>query len=182
MGSAFKQFTAKRPLCQKEPLRVSHVLALEQLVHTADSLYDRVAAGHFLMMVFGRARYADLMALEELEEDYATQDPTEARGYIEARTRITKTGTSREKRTAFLPLTAPTQGLGSGSWARAWVLARVQTGVTCGAGLPGLPAPSPNGGWQQRPATAQEAINWMRALLVQGGIIAAELRRLGTHS
>ena len=44
-GSAFKQFTAKRPLSQKEPLRVSHVLALEQLVHTADSLYDRVAAG-----------------------------------------------------------------------------------------------------------------------------------------
>ena len=181
-GSAFAQFTGKRALTQKPPLLVTHVLALEDLVRNAESVADRVASGYFLMMVYSRARFADLMSCEMLVEDYASSDPNEARGFIEARTRRTKTGTSKEKRTAFLPLTAPTHGLLAGSWARAWVHARDLAGLACGPQLPCLPAPTSSGGWQSRPTTAQEAIAWLRNLLLQNGTPSSELSELGTHS
>ena len=59
------------------------------------------------------------MCWDSLEFDYRVHE-TGIYGFIEARTRVHKTGTSEEKKAMQMPLVAPIQGLLSKPWSLVW--------------------------------------------------------------
>ena len=91
-GLAKRKYLEKRALMQRPALRAAMVLALEHIVlgrgnYTAA---DRVAAGFFLFLIFGRARHSDGQAAAELEFEHKGEGPA-FEGYVEARVERSKT-------------------------------------------------------------------------------------------
>eukprot|EP00435_Cladocopium_sp_Y103_P073066 s366_g42.t1 len=59
-GHVAIHFTRKRRLVQRPPLSVAQVVCLEKCVcDEIRTMYDRIAAGFFLMLTFGRLRFSD---------------------------------------------------------------------------------------------------------------------------
>ena len=84
-GCAREAYLRKRRTLQKDPLSVAMVEHLEKVVMA--ERYpdrDRVAAGCFLLCVFFRARFSDMMNLQDLILDELIVDGT-AQGYIEGK-------------------------------------------------------------------------------------------------
>ena len=120
-GAARGLFLEKRKLVQKPPLTTSMVIALENIVHGEGdfSSADRYAAGCFLFAVFARARFSDMQGSGIMSEDIAgTSDGP--KGYLEASVTRTKTAYTLERKTRYLAMCAPVQGMTAGSWALAW--------------------------------------------------------------
>ena len=176
-GAAHRAYLRKRPLQQRQVLSTHMVLTLEQLITQAPTLIDRVASGMFVFMLMARARFSDAQGVVELVMDMVGDQ-----GYLETRTRHTKTGTTKEKRTRLLPMAAPAMALGSTAWAPLWLQARADAQVP---GLPDgqlLPAPASASTWSQQPLCAGAASKWLRRLLVGAGFSEQEVRLIGTHS
>ena len=159
------------------------VIALENIVHGEGdfSSADRYAAGCFLFAVFARARFSDMQGSGIMSEDIAgTSDGP--KGYLEASVTRTKTAYTLERKTRYLAMCAPVQGLTAVSWALAWrELARDQ-GPTIGVDRPLLPAPVVSGGWQEAPISVEAGGRWLRSLLYRSGQDPSAVRALGTHS
>ena len=64
IGHAARCYKEKRMLIQKPPIKVQHILILENILRGEPKLkaHDKVAAGFFLWMVFARARFSDAQA------------------------------------------------------------------------------------------------------------------------
>ena len=182
-GAARGLFLEKRKLVQKPPLTASMVIALENIVHGEGdfSFADHYAAGCFLFAVFARARFSDMQGSGIMSEDIAgTSDGP--KGYLEASVTRTKTAYTLERKTRYLAMCAPVQGLTADSWALAWrELARNQ-GPTIGVDRPLLPAPVVGGGWQEAPISVEAGGRWLRSLLYRSGQDPSAVRALGTHS
>ena len=58
---------------QAAPFKVSEVLELHELVHSAEDLWDSVFAGATLLAIYLRSRWADLQCCEALELDHDAQ-------------------------------------------------------------------------------------------------------------
>ena len=92
-GVSAEHFKRKRALRQRDPLTVAQVIALEKCVMDADAAdKDRMAAGFFLVCVYGRLRYSDAQHINSVKLDtQKVQGKTV--GFLEATCKRTKTMT-----------------------------------------------------------------------------------------
>ena len=178
-GHSALHFLRKRKLLQRPPLTVKQIAFLEECVRDGNrTMYDRVAAGFFLLLIFGRLRFSDGQSISEM----ALEKPAEAdKGYLECAATRCKTSTSLEKRTRLLPVVVPTLSFTDEGWIEAWLECRRSQGLAVGPGKPVLPNPGAGGGWSKVPVTCEVAGDWLRALLkdVPGRRSAV---RIATHS
>ena len=116
-GLAKRKYLEKRALMQRPALRAAMVLALEHIVLGRGNFTaaDRVAAGFFLFLIFGRARHSDGQAAGELEFEHKGEGSA-FEGYVEACIERSKTSYTLERKTRFLPIVALMQGLADRPW------------------------------------------------------------------
>ena len=178
-GFASLHYTKKRKLIQRPPLAVAQISFLEQCVNeTGRTVYDRVAAGFFLVLTYGRLRFSDAMSISSMELEIPMGSE---HGYLECAAERCKTGTSLEKRTRLLPVVITTKSFTEQGWIQAWLEVRHKAKLETGPGVPLLPNPASGGGWTKIAVTCEVAGDWLRALLkdVPGPANGA---RIATHS
>jgi len=178
-GHAAIHFTKKRKLVQRPALTVEQIEHLEKCVNNEErTMYDRIASGFFLLLVFGRLRFSDGQSISSMELEI----PLGAdRGHLECAAERCKTSTSLEKRTRFLPVVVPTLSFTEDGWIEQWIKCREQHGLTPGPGKPLLPSPAAGGGWSKVPVSCEIAGDWLRALLKDVPGRASPVR-IATHS
>ena len=172
-------FVKKRRLVQRPALSVAQVTKLEHIVvDESEGVSDRIAAGFFCFTLYSRARYSDALSVVRLTQDIVLRDGL-AVGFLEADASRTKTSTSLERKTRFLPLTAPVVSVGKTDWVRTWMQLRRQEGLEASDGFLLLPGPKEGGDWSKVPLTASSAALWLRALLE--GVEGPATAEVGTH-
>ena len=176
-GAVHRKYILKKPLKQRPPLTVEMVAGLEEYLFSDASLIDKCAAGFFLFCLHGRLRFSDCQHVSGLMLDLDHQ----GRGFLEGGTLRSKTGSSREKRTQFLPVAAPTPGVTMRDWASKWLEIRAQAFMPEPLTSPMLPAPGISDGWTDRMLTSSEASVWLREIIRQI-LPDANVDELGTHS
>ena len=176
-GAAFSVMVKKKKLKQKKVLTVPMIVSLERRTCFAETIQDRIGAGTFTLILYLRARFTDAQHIEEMEEDRF-----EGKGYLQCMTSKTKTSTTLEKKTRFLPMAATTEGLSGLDWVKQYLQDRKEAGIPCGRSLPFLPAPKKQGGWYQRGVTASEASVWLRETLIADGHDPASVADVASHS
>ncbi|CAE7605278.1 unnamed protein product [Symbiodinium sp. CCMP2592] len=126
VGLSAKAYMDKRPLCQREPLLVAEVERLEkQVLDEERGKPDRVAAGYFLFLTFGRARYSDGQRVTRLKLSACGK-------YLEAEVARSKSSMSLERKTRLLPVTANAEGILGSGWGRVWFGLLASEGITSG--------------------------------------------------
>ncbi|CAE7329213.1 SLC24A2 [Symbiodinium sp. CCMP2592] len=124
VGLSAKAYMDKRPLCQREPLLVAEVERLEkQVLDEERGKPDRVAAGYFLFLTFGRARYSDGQRVTRLKLSACGK-------YLEAEVARSKSSMSLERKTRLLPVTANAEGILGSGWGRVWFGLLASEGIT----------------------------------------------------
>ena len=178
-GCAQKHFAEKRKLVQRPPLMAEQVMALEAIVlDTARTDVDRLGAGFFLTLVYGRLRYSDAQQVSNLVLDM----PNPRQGFLEGVAGRTKTSISLERKCRFLPIAIPTLGLLDDPWIPVWMELRYKHfGEARGDDrYPLLPNPSTGNTWSKIPLSVGAGSQWLRALL--SGCPHPSPVQLGTHS
>ena len=121
-GCASRQNLLQRKLKQKKPLSAKQVIGLEKICigDVEASIEERVASGFFLHMIYARARHSDAQASGLVQLDVAEGDEG-VEGFVEASVTRSKTSYSLERKTRYLPMSAPIHGLiQTDSWAVKW--------------------------------------------------------------
>ena len=158
-------FLKKRRLVQKAPLSVAQLVQLETLVVSEGrNKADRIAAGFFSFMAYSRARYSDALNVSDLKLDVLETDGVRY-GYLEAQSSRVKTSLTLEKKTMFLPMTAPVNTVSGHDWVRTWMKLRQSEhlkGSHCSLLLP-KGAMGPRRPWMQ----AVQACGWKTSLRAQ---------------
>eukprot|EP00439_Symbiodinium_sp_Y106_P019040 s10619_g2.t1 len=120
-GVAKARYLEKRKVVQKPALTVLHVKTLEKIVLGGTSAeyggtsaeygeFDRHCAGFFCYALYSRARFSDAQASANLTLD-ATEGDDGLYGFLEASVTRSKTSYTLERKTRFLPMVAPINGL-----------------------------------------------------------------------
>lgn len=162
-GFAAMHYTKKRKLVQRPPLTVDQIIGLEKCVNDDDrTAYDRVAAGFFLVLTFGRLRFSDAQSITTMELEIPLGSK---HGYLECAAERCKTATTLEKRTRLLPVVIPTRSFTEEGWIECWLAVREHAKLSTGKGMPLLPNPAAGGGWTKVPITCEIAGDWLRALI-----------------
>ena len=180
-GCARESYLTKRKLCQRPPLTVDQVKALE--IYVADMLgppRDVYAAGCFLLCVFMRARFSDMLHMTDIVADEISVDGMVA-GYIESKVTRSKSAYTTERKTMLLPMAAPLIGTSGRNWFRSWQKARLLCSVPKGTEMPLLPQPAANG-WLKTPMSAAAGGDWLRKILMALRFSQTEVQNIGTHS
>lgn len=163
---------------QSVSLTVTEVQLLEALASGAPNPIDRVFAGHMCFAFYSCARMSDTMWLSSLDVDL----DCEGTGFIEGRTRLHKTSTTKQRRALLLPLAAPVLGVSSKPWGPAWLKARRDAGLKIEAKVPTLAPFGLNGQWCSRRLTTSEATIALRDLLSHAGVSKERVAELTAHS
>ncbi|CAE7564327.1 PRSS12 [Symbiodinium sp. CCMP2456] len=187
LGLAGKHYMSKNKLQQRPLLLVKHVLALEEIIVGSLEGYsdvDRIAAGFFAFAIYARARHSDAQNAGSILADVHRQEDGSTVGYLEAQVERSKTSTTLERKTRYLPMVAPIHGVGPGCWGLEWMRLLADHGPVLGAGRPLLPGPMENGQWQNIPLSAEAAARWLRSLLnnIPAKFSKSEVKVLGAHS
>ncbi len=103
-------------------------------------------------------------------------------GFIEGKTLSTKTSTSAQKKTTFLPITCPMFSLTGIPWWIPWSQARLDCGLAFGPDKPVLPCISPSGTFGSIPMGADDGGAWVVELPRRCGSTASEVVHIGSHS
>ena len=184
VGCAARQYLKKRKLRQKRPLLVKQVVGLEKICigELEASLEERVASGFFLFMLYARARHSDAQAAGMVSLDVVElEDGID--GFVETSIERSKTSYNLERKTRYLPMSAPVSGLlRHDSWAVNWFQHMDEAKLPRGRDLPLLPSPLRNGGWNKLPLSAEASTAWLRHLLLKSGTDKHELEHCGSHS
>ena len=103
-------------------------------------------------------------------------------GFVETCIERSKTSYSLERKTRYLPMSAPVIGsLRHDSWAVHWFKNMDEAKLPRGRELPLLPSPLHNGGWNRLPLTAEASTAWLRHLLIKSGTDKHELLYYASH-
>ena len=181
IGCAKLAYMQKRKLVQKEPLTVAMVAAMETYVcNYSQPARERFVIGCFLICAFMRARFSDMMNLVDFTADSFEHEGLPG-GFVEAKVTRTKSAYTLERKTMYLPMTAPRCGLTGLDWFSGWQHAKLVAAVPHGPGVPLFPALS-NQGWSRVPATAGAAGDWLRKILLSMGFPGARVQCIGTHA
>ena len=183
-GVARLMYLSKKKKRQRPPLTVEMVVALETLTCNAEApALDRVIAGFFVLLVFSRGRFSDGLHMQNLRSEIpASASADSLAGYVEADVARTKAAYTLERKTMFLPIVAPRNGLSGRDWFAGFAEARQASGVPTGPGLPLLPARTTSSGWATVPPKAGVAGSWLRGVLQGLGFATRDVAPLGTHS
>ena len=151
----------KGPTRQAEGLEIEHVKRLHEVLNSASNLVDRVAAGSFLVCLYGRARWSDVRFVS-----YTELEPGEKGSLVLFTTEHKCSGTGL-RREQYLPIVVPREGVVPGDWIQEFMEVYEAAGLNLAKKPLGplLPAPRPSGGFNARPVTTTEAARWLRALL-----------------
>ena len=167
-GVAKARYLEKRKVVQKPALTVLHVKTLEKIVLGGTSAeyseFDRHCAGFFCYALYSRARFSDAQASANLTLD-ATEGDDGLYGFLEASVTRSKTSYTLERKTRFLPMVAPINGLLDEPWGVRWHRIMLELGVVLREGYPLLSAPTTGGGFSLLPMTAEYAARVLRELL-----------------
>ena len=178
-GCAQKHYAEKRKLTQRPPLTVEQVMALEQIVlDQGRTDIDRIGAGFYLALVYGRLRYSDAQQVSQLTLDM----PNAEQGFLEGVAGRTKTSVSLERKCRFLPIAIPTLSPSDQPWIPVWMeLREKHFGAARGdERMPLLPNPAAGNTWSKMPLGVSAGSQWLRALL--NGVAHNSSVPLGTHS
>ena len=174
-------YAQRKKLVQRPPLTVKQITHLENIVHDESrAIFDRLASGYFLFLVYGRLRYSDGLQVSSMELD---QRP-DGYGFLECLAERTKTSITLEKKTRHIPIAIPLLCLGPKPWVQIWIQLREEKVLpTFGDGqgaVPLLTTPAVGGGWSKMPLSVSAAAGWLRALLQ--GVEPEGPVKIGTHS
>ena len=173
-GLADSHFCKRRKVLQRPPLTSSQIIQLEEVVLSGRrTAYDRVAAGYFLLLIYGRLRYSDALFVSSLKIDGT---------YMEGKVEKTKTSITLERKVRHLPISITLESLKHPCWIHAWMEIREENGLQVGVGFPLLPNPVNGGGWSKTPLSVTAAGDWLRALLKVGNEQPEDGARIATHS
>ena len=179
-GSCHKQQLTKRPLKQSNTLLVSQVLGLESLVVTpGENDQDKCMSGQALTCLHLRARWSDGMWLSSVVPDIHPEDPNSS--LFEASTLVSKTSTTAEKKTTFLPMVGIIGGLSLLPWYDEWMLARERCGLCVEQGKPMLPVVKMNGKFGTAPMDSSAGSRWLRELLLRVDADRSKVVGISTH-
>ena len=181
-GAAAAHYARKRQDARRPALTRLQLRRLEDTVLDPSRRgHDRVAAGYFLFLVYGRLRYSDGQRITAMHLD--VDELTDSNdGFLECVAERTKTQTGLAKKRKALPVVIPVQSAGR-CWIFEWLEVRRQMGlVVSGQNItePLLPAPATGGRWTRLPLPVSEAAAWLRSLLE--GLVTTGDIRVGTHS
>ena len=164
-GLADVHFCDRRKTVQRPPLTVEQVTWLERVVKDeSKTKFDRVAAGFFLLLVFGRLRFSDGLQITDMKVDAILVDGVPC-GFLECQAERTKTSLTLERKTRLLPIAVPLLGFTDPCWVHAWLQVREECGLECKQGVPLLASPVQGGGWSKAPLPVGSGSDWLRALL-----------------
>ena len=129
-------YLSKKKKWQRPPLTVEMVVALETLTcNTEAPALDRVIAGFFVLLVFSCGRFSDGLHMQNLRSEIpASASADSLAGYVEADVARTKAAYALERKTMFLPIVAPRNGLSGRDWFAGFAEARQASGVPTGPG------------------------------------------------
>ena len=160
-GFVEKQFSLKRKLLQRSPLSVKQVATLEETVRDVSrTAADRLAAGFFLLLVYGRLRYSDAQQLSRLRLDM----PNAEQGFLEGVAERTKTSLSLERKTRLLPIAIPTLSLSEEPWIPVWLDLRKELFGDGWEAMPMLPSPGQDGRWSKIPLGVSAGSSWVEVV------------------
>ena len=180
-GVSDGHFCNRKKLNQKDPLKVEQVMMLETVVHDENrTKFDRIAAGYFLFLIFGRLRLSDALYVSRMELDKVGTGNDEC-GFLEAVAEKTKTSTTLERKVRHLPVVIPLKSFGEPCWVQQWLELRKQQGLVAAKGFPLLPSPVHGGGWAKVPLTVGAAGDWLRSLLKNQDMRDGKYK-IATHS
>ncbi len=157
---------ANKPVTkQARALTVEEVRKLHSFAADGqNNCVDRSIVSHMLLMLYGRCRHSDTLAVESINHDH-----TNDRGYIELNTRFHKGNRTVAKKSLVLPILIPTCGVGRELWAEDWWQIRMELGLPTDGSVNGplMPAPKDADGkaWAKRPLTSQELGEMLRSVL-----------------
>ena len=98
VGLVKLHYTKRSVVKRRPPLTVDQVKALEQLVcDDKQASMDRLAAGCFLLMVYGRLRFSDMQRITNMTLDTTVVGTAEV-GFLECLAERTKTSLSLERK------------------------------------------------------------------------------------
>ena len=176
-GASNQMKAAKRPWRPADLLTVHEVLKLHEVLESEQRhIVDRVFCGHLLHLLYGRARWSDLLATKHLHIDSDNC-------YLEVQTQLHKGAKAADTKSRLLPVVSPGLGVAKTNWATTYLKLREQ----CGLSPPMetewhmLPAPLDDSGesWSTRYLTSEEGSEFLRLILGQP---KSAIRRLSTHS
>lgn len=91
VGAVKAHFEQRSKVRQRPPLTVAQIRTLEQVVlDDAKSVYDRVMAGYFLMLTYGRLRFSDGQRITGMKLEVVHVDGRLV-GFLECAAERTKT-------------------------------------------------------------------------------------------
>ena len=144
---------------------------------------DKVYAGFCLLCVSCRLRFSDGQSITKIDLDC----PDLFSGYIEAEQNGGKTATTKEKKSAYLPVAGPVQGvIADSDWANAYLKLLYDEGFIDDYGYATrghlLTAPLEEGGWSSRRVDSSELSAWLREFLRSEGFIESAVVKIASHS
>ena len=177
-GLSAQLLSEKRPWRPADVLQVKDVLRLHEALNDETiCLTDRVIVGHFIHMLYARARWSDLVAVQNAFLD--------AEGaFFEVESRWHKNARSADIRAKLLPIVAPAVGIDGKCWAATYLQLRDKAGLALpqAEASPMLPAPLlEDSQWSRRHLTSQEGDNFLRRFF-QLGETTSTCKRITTHS
>ena len=178
-GCVDSHYSCRRKLVQRPPLTVQQVSELEMIVKDdsrTDS--DRLAAGYFLCLIFGRLRYSDGLQISELRLDKVVHQG-KTYGFLECMAERSKTSISLERKIRHIPVAIPMTGFTDPSWVEPWLAVRKKLKLVEGANIPLMPSPAEGGGWSKVPVPVGSAASWLRGLIK---VPSTGPKRVATHS
>ncbi len=176
-GASNQMRAAKRPWRPADLLSVEEVLKLHEILESEERhVVDRVFCGHMLHLLYGRARWSDLLATKHL---YMDQDKC----YLEVQTQVHKGAKAADTKSRLLPVVTPCLGISKRNWAEIYMQLRERCCLTppMESEWHMLPAPLDDTGenWSTRYLTSEEGSEFLRLALGQAKTMQ---RRVSTHS
>ena len=180
-GFCHTQALTKQPLKQAKVLTVVQVRLLEAIVMSEDMFGpDRIFAGHALACVHGRLRWSDSQRLLKLEFDIPEVDPN--LGFLNAVSLESKTATTIQKKTTFLPVAILAGGISTCEWSQRWVELREEAGLKVDGASPIMRTVSSAGEFTSNELGSSKASKWLVELLRRAGQSALETDGVSSHS
>ena len=162
-GAVAIHYANKRKLTQRPPLTVDQIRSLEfAVIDKSKSAMDRIAAGFFLLLIFGRLRFSDAQSISEMRLDKV---PGADFGYLECGAERCKTSITMEKKVRLLPVVVPTMSFTVDGWVEHWLELRREQKMEVGVGKPLMPTPTIDGSWGKVPLSCESAGDWVRGLI-----------------
>lgn len=179
-GASDSMLAEKKTWHPADPFTVEEAQTFHRHMDDASaSIFDRLASGRVLAMIYGRCRASDLNAIETVHQDFDANC-----GYLELGTTTHKTAKKAHLKTKLLPIVIPAFGVTGDCWAKKFMAIRAAAGIGPHASrTPLTPAPmiSKVGtvDWSTRPLDSGEITEFIRRVLNPS---ESSCRKLSSHS